>query len=263
MNCSSSGRRMIHPDSAISETSIIIDGTAASGKEYTAIPSRAADLTTLVSYALVPGGRRDLLCPVGAIVVPACFSESRSLHGAAPFWTHWIGPFAFNEFLATKSEAIFRFGLARARDTASICVAQGEERVNRRRRSSAQFSDNYMRIVHVKKRLWRSPAPTTASGSSPMSSRALLISWEKSARGLNQVGARSFGQRISELFVSYYIGLAISKQRRSPYSSTNPSSRPIAKDQIPRIDLAPSPDPRPSESTTDPLDLRTGAACAH
>jgi len=87
-------------------------------------------------------------------------------------------------FLQQRFEANFRFGLARAREySEQIALLKGEE--NESNAAASKFSDifdNYMRIVHVRKRLMAFTSTyTRLRSSSPMSSRRPSISWEKSA----------------------------------------------------------------------------------
>jgi putative ATP-binding cassette transporter len=243
-----------NPDQRISEDIYkFIDGTGGLGQGiYGYSVTALQTLTTLVSYALVLWSLSSgFTLPGLAIVVPGVlFWVALVYTGAGTLLTHWIGHSLINlNFLQQRFEANFRFGLARAREySEQIALLKGEE--NESNAAASKFSDifdNYMRIVHVRKRLMAFTSTyNQASVFIPYVVAAPFYFLGKiSLGGLNQVGAafNSVNESLN-FFVSYYIGLADFKATLDRLTSFDQSIERAQslKTRIPRIDLAPSPD---------------------
>ncbi|HLH49536.1 MAG TPA: SbmA/BacA-like family transporter, partial [Roseiarcus sp.] len=148
-----------NPDQRISQDIYsFIDGGGGTGGIYGYAVTALQTLTSLVSYSLVLWSlSAGFTLPGLAIVIPGIlFWVALAYSGAGTLITHWIGrTLSALFFQQQRYEANFRFGLARAREySEQIALLRGEE--NETKAAGENFShiyDNYMRIVHVRKRL--------------------------------------------------------------------------------------------------------------
>jgi putative ATP-binding cassette transporter len=173
-------------------------------------------LTTLVSFAIVLWTlSAGFPLPGLNIIVPGLLFWIALIYAAIGTGiAHWIGhsliPLYFRQ---QQYEANFRFGLARLREySEQIALLRGEtvETASAMRRFGDVF-DNYMRIVHVRKRLTAfSAAYDQMSQYFPFIVGAPLYFVGKIQLGALVQVARAFGQVNSSLsfFVSSYVGLA-------------------------------------------------------
>ena len=211
-----------NPDQRISQDIYtFIDGSAGSGSKenfglYGYSVTALQTLTSLVSYALVLWSLSSgFTLPGLAIVIPGVlFWVAMAYTGAGTLVAHLIGrALARLYFTQQRFEANFRFGLARAREySEQIALLKGEE--NEVKAAGANFSniyDNYMRIVHVRKRLTAfTRTYAQASVLIPYVVAAPFYFLGKISLGaLNQVGAafNSVNESMN-FFVTYYVGLA-------------------------------------------------------
>jgi vitamin B12/bleomycin/antimicrobial peptide transport system ATP-binding/permease protein len=217
-----SGRPTDNPDQRISQDIYtFIDGSAGSGSRenvglYGYSVTALQTLTSLVSYALVLWSLSSgFTLPGLAIVIPGVlFWVALAYTGAGTLVTHWIGHALSRLYFAQQRyEANFRFGLARAREySEQIALLKGED--SEARAAAANFSDiydNYMRIVHVRKRLTAfTRTYAQASVLIPYVVAAPFYFLGKISLGaLNQVGAAFNAVNESmNFFVTYYVGLA-------------------------------------------------------
>jgi putative ATP-binding cassette transporter len=173
-------------------------------------------LTTLVSFALVLWSlSSDFPLPGLNVIVPGLLFWIALIYAAIGTGiAHWIGrsliPLYFRQ---QQYEANFRFGLARLREySEQIALLRGEAvETSAAMRRFGDVFDNYMRIVHVRKRL-----TAFTSGYDQMSQYfPFIVGAPLYFVGKIQLGAlvqvaRAFGQVNSSLsfFVSSYVGLA-------------------------------------------------------
>ena len=173
-------------------------------------------LTTLVSFAIVLWTLSSgFPLPGTNIIVPGLLFWIALIYAAIGTGiTHWIGrPLIRLFFRQQQFEANFRFGLARLREySEQIALLRGEpveERDGMRR--FADIYDNYMSIVHVRKRLTAFTSTyDQISQYFPFIIGAPLYFLGKIQLGSLVQVARAFGQVNSSLtfFVSQYVGLA-------------------------------------------------------
>ena len=173
-------------------------------------------LTTLVSFAIVLWTLSSgFPLPGTNIIVPGLLFWIAVIYAAIGTGiTHWIGrPLIRLFFRQQQFEANFRFGLARLREySEQIALLRGEA-VEKRdgMRRFADIYDNYMSIVHVRKRLTAFTSTyDQISQYFPFIIGAPLYFLGKIQLGSLVQVARAFGQVNSSLtfFVSQYVGLA-------------------------------------------------------
>jgi len=206
-----------NPDQRISQDIYsFIDGGGGSGGIYGYAVTALQTLTSLVSYSLVLWSLSSgFTLPGLAIVIPGIlFWVALAYSGAGTLITHWIGrTLSALFFQQQRYEANFRFRLARAREySEQIALLRGEE--NETKAAGENFAniyDNYMRIVHVRKRLTAFVRTyAQASVLVPYVVAAPFYFLGKiSLGGLNQVGA-AFNSVYENMnfFVTFYVGLA-------------------------------------------------------
>jgi vitamin B12/bleomycin/antimicrobial peptide transport system ATP-binding/permease protein len=217
-----SGSPTDNPDQRISQDIYsFIDGTGSTsgagnsglyGYSITALQT----LTSLVSYAIVLWTLSSgFTLPGLAIVIPGVlFWVALVYSGAGTLVAHWIGRrLSGLYFTQQRFEANFRFGLARAREySEQIALLKGES--NEVKAAEANFAnifDNYMRIVHVRKRLTAfTRFYAQASVFIPYVVAApFYFAGKVSLGALNQIGAAFNNVNESmNFFVSLYVGLA-------------------------------------------------------
>jgi putative ATP-binding cassette transporter len=173
-------------------------------------------LTTLVSFAIVLWMLSSgFPLPGTNIIVPGLLFWIALVYAAiGTGLTHWIGrPLIRLYFRQQQYEANFRFGLVRLREySEQIALLRGEpveERDGMRR--FADIYENYMTIVHVRKRLTAFTSTyDQISQYFPFIIGAPLYFFGKIQLGILMQVARAFGQVNSSLsfFVTQYVGLA-------------------------------------------------------
>jgi putative ATP-binding cassette transporter len=173
-------------------------------------------LTSLVSYAIVLWGlSANFTFPGTKLVVPGLLFWIALVYAAlGTVIAHLIGRSLIRlNFRQQQYEANFRFGLARLREySEQIALLRGEtvEEEAAMRRFADVF-DNYMRIVHVRKRLRIfTSAYDQISQYFPIIIGAPFYFLGKIQLGVLIQVARAFGNVNSSLnfFVSQYVGLA-------------------------------------------------------
>ena len=173
-------------------------------------------VTALVSFSIVLWGlSANFTVPGTSFYVPASCSGRRcSTPALGTAIAHWIGrPLVRLYFDRQRYEADFRFGLARLREySEQIALLGGEnaEKASAMRRFSNVF-DNYMRIVHVRKRFAAfTQFYRQISQYIPIVVGAPFFFLGKIQLGVLTQSVRAFGSVEASLtfFVSYYTGLA-------------------------------------------------------
>ena len=173
-------------------------------------------LTTLVSYAIVLWDlSTSFSIPGTSIIVPGFLFWTALIYaGIGTAVTHLIGrPLTRLYFTQQRYEADFRFGLARVREySEQIALLQGEavERNSAMGRFDNVF-DNYMKIVHVRKRMRIfTDSYGQVSGYIPIIVGAPFYFAGKIQLGVLLQVARAFGNVNTSLtfFITYYAGLA-------------------------------------------------------
>ena len=206
-----------NPDQRISEDiyGFIYGGGAGTGIFGYSI-TVLSTLTSLVSFAIVLWTlSAGFPLPGTNIIVPGLLFWIALIYAAVGTGiTHWIGrPLIRLYFRQQQFEANFRFGLVRLREySEQIALLRGEavEERNGMRRF-ADIYDNYMSIVHVRKRLTTFTSTyDQISQYFPFIIGAPLYFFGKIQLGSLMQVARAFGQVNSSLtfFVSQYVGLA-------------------------------------------------------
>jgi putative ATP-binding cassette transporter len=173
-------------------------------------------LTTLVSYAIVLWDlSANFSLPGTNIIIPGFLFWTALIYaGIGTAVTHWIGrPLVNLYFAQQRYEADFRFGMARVREySEQIALLHGEE--VERSGAMARFAnvyDNYMRIVHVRKRMRIfTDSYGQVSGYIPIIVGAPFYFIGKIQLGVLLQVARAFGNVNTSLtfFITYYAGLA-------------------------------------------------------
>jgi putative ATP-binding cassette transporter len=173
-------------------------------------------LTSLVSYAIVLWElSTNFTLPGTSVIIPGLLFWAALIYaGFGTVVTHWIGrPLAKLYFTQQRYEADFRFGLARIREyDEQIALLRGEE--IERAGAMAKFAnifDNYMRIVHVRKRMRIFTEFFAQSGQYiPILVSAPFYFLGKIQLGVLIQVSRAFGNVNSSLtfFVTNYVGLA-------------------------------------------------------
>jgi vitamin B12/bleomycin/antimicrobial peptide transport system ATP-binding/permease protein len=173
-------------------------------------------VTSLVSFSIVLWGlSANFTVPGTSFYVPGFLFWAALLYaGLGTAIAHWIGrPLVRLYFDRQRYEADFRFGLARLREySEQIALLGGEnaEKTSAMRRFSNVF-DNYMRIVHVRKRFAAfTQFYRQISQYIPIVVGAPFFFLGKIQLGVLTQSVRAFGSVEASLtfFVSYYTGLA-------------------------------------------------------
>ena len=173
-------------------------------------------MTSLVSFSIVLWGlSANFTVPGTSFYVPGFLFWAALLYaGFGTAIAHWIGrPLVRLYFDRQRYEADFRFGLARLREySEQIALLGGEdaEKTSAMRRFSNVF-DNYMRIVHVRKRFAAfTQFYRQISQYIPIVVGAPFFFLGKIQLGVLTQSVRAFGSVEASLtfFVSYYTGLA-------------------------------------------------------
>jgi len=206
-----------NPDQRISEDIYgFIYGSGAGTGLYGYSVTVLQTLTSLVSYAIVLWGlSQNFTVPGTNVVVPGLLFWVALVYAMiGTVLTHLIGRSLIRlNFQQQQFEANFRFGLARLREySEQIALLRGEavETAGAMHKFGDVY-DNYMRIVHVRKRLRIfTSAYDQISQYFPIIIGAPFYFAGKIQLGVLVQVARAFGNVNSSLnfFVSQYVGLA-------------------------------------------------------
>jgi putative ATP-binding cassette transporter len=206
-----------NPDQRISEDiyGFIYGGGAGTGL-YGYSVTVLQTLTSLVSYAIVLWGlSANFTFPGTNLVIPGLLFWMALIYAAiGTVLAHLIGRSLIRlNFRQQQFEANFRFGLARLREySEQIALLKGESvEISAAMHRFDDIYDNYMRIVHVRKRLRIfTSAYDQISQYFPIIIGAPFYFLGKIQLGVLVQVARAFGNVNSSLnfFVSQYVGLA-------------------------------------------------------